>query len=129
MSVPFLSSARRYEVHEEPVGARDTRGELPEEGVAGVDEDRLAVASPEEAARGGLLARVGRGEHGTILGSPLRGEVESALLHPAVEIVIGDAVGCAEKRAGEIEELDRRGLDRHPIAPELERVGGEVRLQ
>ena len=51
------------------------------------------------------------------------GEIEAALLHPALPIVRPDLVRHMEDRARGIERRDRRGLVRHPVVRPRQREG------
>jgi hypothetical protein len=66
-----------------------------------------------------------------VLGVPFAGEIEAALLHPAVEVGRDDAVGDGEGRMPGDEERDGRLLVGHAevrqVARELELVRGELR--
>src|SRR6185295_8110857 len=86
------SLAERDEIREQPIRAGDRFGKLAEPRQAGVDEVALAVSRHQQSARERRLAGVAAGEDGGEARVPLRGEVETALLHPALEIRRGDAI-------------------------------------
>src|SRR5256885_15564652 len=90
------SRARRLSgadhIGEDAISAGHAGRQLAEPGVRSEDVHALAVARIERAARQRLFARIVRLEDRLILLVPFRGEVESALLHPALEIPLGNLI-------------------------------------
>src|SRR5512140_2061993 len=118
--------ARGDEVHEEAIGPRHPGRQLPEEGVARVDEGALAVPREQEPARLVAFARIVRFNHRFISGVPGPREIEAALLDPPVEVGGRELVRKRQERARGIHEPDRGLLDGHPVARELEGIRPEV---
>src|SRR5262249_60124516 len=83
-----LSSADH--IGEDAIGAGNAGRQLAEPGVRREDVHALAVARIERAAGQRLLTRIVRLEHRLIPLVPFGGEIESPLLHPALEIVFGN---------------------------------------
>src|SRR5688572_18060133 len=77
---------RVQQVGEQTVGARHAGRELPEERQAGVDERARAVANDQQRALRWLLAGIVDLEDRSVLLVPLGGEVETALLDPALVV-------------------------------------------
>src|ERR1035437_1273083 len=90
-SVPPL--LRAQQIGEQAIGPGNARRKLAEPRIRGENVDALAVARPDLPAFQRLLAGVLRGEHGLVARIPLGGEVETALLHPTLEILGVDVVG------------------------------------
>src|ERR1035437_2326981 len=99
--------AGRDEVHEETIRPGDAGRQLPEEGVARVDEGALAVPRVEEAARLLALAWIVAFDHGFVTRVPGPGEVEAALLDPPVEVGGCEPVRKGEERARRAQEIGR----------------------
>src|SRR5262249_45187203 len=77
-------------VGEKTVGPGHARRQLPKEGKRGEDVDTPSIARIERAAELRLLARIVRLEHRLIVRIPLARDVNRALLHPAIEIALGN---------------------------------------
>src|SRR5437762_1069225 len=115
-----VSLAERDEIREQPIRARDCFGELAEPCQAGVDEVSLAVPRREQAALERRLAGVaGREDRGEAL-VPLSGEVETALLHPALEVRRRDAIRRRQHGMLGRQDRHRRVLIRHAVAREAQ---------
>src|SRR5690242_17986742 len=110
------SFPERDEIREQSIGTGDGFGELAKPGEARVDEVSLALPSHQEAALERSLAGIpGREDRGETL-IPLIGEVETALLHPALEVCRGDAVRRGQHRMLRRQDPNRRVLVGHTVA-------------
>src|SRR6187200_1703801 len=94
----FPAVPAREQVREQAVRSRHARRELAEEADAGVDEAPLAVVAGDQAAVEGRFARIVPGDEARVLGVDLAGEVETALLHPAGEVGVAEAVRRGHQR-------------------------------
>src|SRR6266550_4853541 len=95
----FLSFAQRQEVGEEPIGTRDTSGELSKEAQPGVHVRALAERGLEQPALKRRLARIVHLDERRVGGIPIVREIQTALLHPASPIVRPDFVRDVEYAA------------------------------
>src|ERR1039457_1897025 len=99
---------RAQQVGEQTIRPRYPRRKLPEPRVRAEDVDALAVVRPDFPAFQRLLAGVLRGEHGLVVRIPLGGKVETAFLHPTLEILGVDVVGVLQERTVMVGERERR---------------------
>src|SRR5579864_6331894 len=93
-----------------------SEGQLPEEGIAGVDVPALTVLRDEQPALLRRLAGIVAGEQGRKMRVPLVHEVQAAFLHPAVEILLGDRIGVVKYGALRVKNGDRRLLHGNALA-------------
>src|SRR5271163_1584741 len=101
-----LRSAEK--IYEEPVRAWDTFGNLAEESDARVDVHAFSITRVDQRAVEVRLAGIVHGQYGGVFWIKLRPVVESALLHPALEVVLRDFVRAIEKRIVRLEKFDGR---------------------
>src|SRR6266571_5451579 len=88
----FLSFAQRQEVREEPIGTRDTSGELSEKAQSGIPVPALAHRRHEESTLERQLAGIVQLDERRVGGIPIVREIQSPLLHPATPVVRPDFV-------------------------------------
>ena len=88
----WLHFAERDHVGKEPICAGHSSGQLPEPGVAGVDEPALLAARDEQPAIERFFAGIVRRENCCPGAVPFVRKIKSALLHPAAEIARRDFV-------------------------------------
>src|SRR5580765_1478307 len=93
---PRSLMSRAYQVHEQADGPGNSCRKLPGKSVRGEDVDSLAVVGQQESALLRRFARIVAGKQRFELRVPLRHEVETALLHPAVKIFLRDLVRPVE---------------------------------
>ena len=89
---------QRQQVREQPVGAGHARRQLPEEAQAGVHVGPLPDRGHQQSALQRRLARIVHLEQRPVLRVPGAGEVEPALLHPALPVGGADRVRRAARR-------------------------------
>src|SRR6516164_4081819 len=94
----------------------DTRRKLAEERVSRIDVGALAVLRAQEAALLRLLSGIMAGEQRSEVIVPLGHEVEPTLLHPCVEIILGDGVRVMKDGVLRGKNLYRSFLDRYSAA-------------
>ena len=114
------------QVHVETNGAGDAEGQLPEERISGVDVIALAILGQQQSTFLRLLAGIVRGQERRVVLVPLVHEVQAALLHPAIEVAVGDRVGIMKHRVLRIENRYRRLLNGYALAAQLHRIRGVV---
>src|ERR1035437_5785468 len=112
----FMSHAQQ--VHVETNSSRHAEGQLPEEGISGVQVVALAILRQQQAAFLRRLTRVVGCQERREVRVPLIHEVQAALLHPVVKIARRNLVWVVEDRVLRIEDGDRRLFDRHARDPE-----------
>src|SRR5262249_29800635 len=88
--------SRADKVHKQTDRAGDSGRKLSRKSVSRKDIDTLAVMGQQQAAFLRRLARIVAGQQRLELRVPLRHEVETALLHPAVKILLRDFVRPVE---------------------------------
>src|SRR5262249_58475409 len=81
------------QIHKQPYSAGYSGRKLTEESVAGINEDAFAIARYQPPAFLRRFARIVGSQQRFELRVPLRHEVQTAFLHPAVKIPRRDFVG------------------------------------
>src|SRR5262245_53448794 len=84
------------QVGEQAKRSRHAGGQLPEKGQSCVDECALAVPRNEQGALARRLTRIVHRERRLVMVIPFAGEIEPALLHPALEVRRAEAVRRGE---------------------------------
>src|SRR6185437_16906140 len=97
-------SRRTQQIYEQPICPGNPRGKLPEKRQPGVDVDSLAIMRPNQTSQRVGFPGIVHGQHCFVSRVPLPPEVQPALLNPALEIRLRDAVWIIEQRARWIEE-------------------------
>src|SRR5208282_897400 len=91
-----LAMAGAQQIHVQSDGPGDSIGKLAEESIAGVNVGAVAGTGTQQSAFARRFARVGARKQRPVVVVPLVHEVKPALLHPAIEIFLGDGIGKAE---------------------------------
>src|SRR5271156_1707566 len=111
--------SRTQQVHIKPDRSWHPRRQLAEESVSRVDIGSLAVLRAQQAALlrrfSGIMASQKRLE----ITVPLIHEIQPALLHPSVEVVLRDLVGEVKDAIVRSQNLYRSLFDRNPCPAEL----------
>src|SRR5579864_2829913 len=93
----FLSlMSRADQVYEKPYCSGNAGGKLAGKSIGREDVNAFAIVGQQQAAFLRRLTRVVAGQQRLELRVPLRHEVETALLHPAVKIFLRDLVRPVE---------------------------------
>src|SRR5262249_12248080 len=89
----FPSMPHAHQIHKQPHRAGNTRGQLAKERIARIDVDAFPVTRHEHTAFERRFARIVGSQQRFELWVPLRHEIETAFLDPAVKIFRRDLVG------------------------------------
>src|ERR1700733_670130 len=93
----LLRLGRAEHIREQAVRARHSRRQLPEPVVGGEYVRTLPVLGVEHSAGQRLLAGIVRFQYAQVARIPAVREVQPPLLHPSVEIRLGDFVGRVQQ--------------------------------
>src|SRR5271165_1375655 len=102
------SMSHAQQVHVQANRARNSKRQLAEESIAGVDVIALAVLRQQQAAFLRLLARIIGRKQWRVFRVPLVHEIKTALLHPAGEVVWRNLVRIVEDFAVGLQQRDWR---------------------
>src|SRR4029077_1886863 len=102
-----------HRIHKQPHRPRHARWQLPEERIPSVDIYPLAVMRDQQPALLLVFAWIMRFEQRCEIAVPLIHKIKTALLHPAVEVLLRDLIWVMKDRVRWIENLDRRLFDRN----------------
>src|SRR5579864_6572307 len=92
----FLSlMSRADQIHKQAYGAGNASRKLPRKSIGGEDVNTLAIVGQQQAAFLRWLTRIIAVQQRLELRVPLRHEVKTALLHPAIKIFLCDQIGRA----------------------------------
>src|SRR5580700_893593 len=111
--------AYTQQIHVESNRSRHPERQLSEESIPSVDVMAFAVLRQQETAFLRLLARIVARQYRCVVRIPLIHEVQTAFLHPAIEVGLRDGVGVVEDRTLRIQNRDRRLLDGDAFAAKL----------
>src|SRR6266481_7934198 len=106
--VGLLCPRGAEKIDEEAVRSGNTFGQLTEESEPRVNVSSFAIPRVDEPAIQLGLARIVHGQERRVFRIELRPEIESALLHPAVEIILSDLVRTIQQRIIRLQKFDRR---------------------
>ncbi len=107
-------------IDEQAVRSGNTFRQLPEEGKPRVNVRPFSVMRVDEPAIQLRLARIAHGQQRRVFRIELRPEIEPALLHPALEIILRNLVGTVQQRISRLQKFDRRIL----VGDARQRPGG-----
>src|SRR5579863_251599 len=82
----WLLFSGAQQIHIQPHRSGHARRQLAEEGVAGVDVNSLAIFRPQQPAFLRIFSRIVAAEQRRKVIVPLAHEVQTAFLHPSVEV-------------------------------------------
>src|SRR5438105_8089566 len=111
------------EIYVESNGAGDAGRKLTKEGVPGIDVCPFAKVSAQQTTFERGFARIVRCQQRLVTVVPLRHEVDTALLHPAIEIARGDLIGIMEDGIVWRQDLHWLGFHADSFAAQLRWVG------
>src|SRR5260370_34505960 len=105
---------RAQQIHMQPHGARYAGRQLPEERVPRVDISSLAVLRPQQSALLRVLAGIMAAQQWLEMLVPFVHEIESAFLHPAVEVASRDFIRIVKYSILPRQNFHRSLLHRNP---------------
>src|SRR5580692_9956934 len=117
--------SRTQQVHIKPDRSRHARRQLAEESVSRINVRSLAVLRAQQSALLWRLSRIIRSQQRLEIAVPLIHEIQPALLHPSVEVVLRDLVGEVKDAIVRSQNLYRSLFHRNPCPAELRGIRRE----
>src|SRR3954454_19880683 len=119
---PVCSLSCAQEVYEQPYCTWNSGWQLTEERVSAVDVGAFPILGNGQSTLEWLLRGIVTCQHRMKVCIPVRHEVETALLHPSVEIVGGNFIWIIQHRTLRVKDVDRRLLYAHALSAVCHRV-------